>query len=112
MSELVEDVKVEWPNPWADVVVFTGEHDLLTRDQVSDLLDSLVDQCPLVVADFSEAKFVDSAMLHVLFQTHAQPKHEEAASGFNSARHPSSRGRLRSVASWKRSTGRRPGRKR
>jgi anti-anti-sigma factor len=46
--------------------LFTGEHDLATRDEVNELLTSLIDANELVVADLSDAKFVDCSILRVL----------------------------------------------
>ena len=51
-------------------MVFSGEHDLATRSEVRDLLGSLVLSEELIVADFSSAEFVDSAILGVLLDTH------------------------------------------
>ena len=62
----MRDVQVERPTAGTVVLKFTGEHDLATRDDLARLLDTLVDENHLVVADFSEALFVDSTTLHVL----------------------------------------------
>lgn len=69
MYELVEDVQVERPSVGTAVVTFTGEHDLLARDALSSLLGSLIEDNDLVVADFSQATFVDSATIHVLLNS-------------------------------------------
>jgi len=61
-----DDVLVEQVAPRAVVVRFGGEHDLSERDRVEELLRTLLDENELVVADFSEATFVDSTMMHVL----------------------------------------------
>jgi anti-anti-sigma factor len=71
MYDTIGEVHVEHPSPGTAVVLFTGEHDLVTRDDVRELLDSLIEQNELVVADFSEARFVDSTMLHVLVNADA-----------------------------------------
>ena len=60
------DVVVEQPAPGTAVAVFSGEHDMATKRQVHELLTSLVYDNELVVADFSEAQFVDSSILGVL----------------------------------------------
>lgn len=60
------DVVVEHPASGAAVAVFSGEHDLATKRQIHELLSSLVHDNELVVADFSEAQFVDSSILRVL----------------------------------------------
>lgn len=67
MAPTLDDVQVERPAPGTAVVVFSGEHDLATRSEVRDLLGSLVLNDELIVADFSSAEFVDSAILSVLF---------------------------------------------
>jgi anti-anti-sigma factor len=71
MNGTLHDVRVERPRADAAVVVFTGEHDLMTASRVQTLLDSLVEQNHLVVADFSEAEFVDSSVLNTLFRAHS-----------------------------------------
>jgi anti-anti-sigma factor len=60
------EVQVERPASRTAVVTFTGEHDLGTKEAVEALLDSLVAENDLVVADFSEARFVDAAMIGAL----------------------------------------------
>jgi anti-anti-sigma factor len=52
--------------PVDDRLVFSGDHDLATGDEVEDLLRRLVDGNELVVADFSDAEFIDSSMLWAL----------------------------------------------
>jgi anti-anti-sigma factor len=64
-----EDVTVESPRAGVAVVAFTGEHDLATSESVSEVLETLVGENELVVADFSSAQFVDSSMLNVLVAT-------------------------------------------
>jgi anti-anti-sigma factor len=59
-------VLVVYPSPGTAVVRFTGEHDLVAREDLRALLDSLVEQNDLVVADFSDATFVDSTTMHAL----------------------------------------------
>ena len=71
MHDPLQDVHVKRPRPDAAVVVFTGEHDTATAGSVQALLGSLVEENDLVVADFSEAEFVDSSLLNALFRTHA-----------------------------------------
>jgi anti-anti-sigma factor len=69
LAPTLEDVQVEQPAPGTSVVVFSGEDDLATRDEVRELLDSLVRWDHLVVADFSSAYFVDASILGVLLDT-------------------------------------------
>jgi anti-anti-sigma factor len=52
------------------VAVFTGEHDLTTADRTRAVLASLIEENDLVVADFSEAEFVDSSTMHALVTAH------------------------------------------
>jgi anti-anti-sigma factor len=52
------------------VVSFTDEHDLATSTRVGELLDGLVRKNDLVVADLSDALFVDSSTLRVLIRAH------------------------------------------
>lgn len=69
MAPTLEDVQVEQSAPGTSVVVFSGEHDLATRDDVRELFDGLVMSDHLVVADFSSAYFVDASILGVLVET-------------------------------------------
>ena len=57
---------VERPSAGVAVVVFRGEHDLTTESKAADVLLSLVASEGQVIADFSEAEFVDLAILRVL----------------------------------------------
>jgi anti-anti-sigma factor len=66
----LKDIRVEQPTSEAGVVEFTGEHDLSQADRIQSLLESLVEQNAVVVADFSEAEFVDSSVLRTLFRAH------------------------------------------
>ena len=66
MYDPMDDVDVEYPAPGTAVITFRGEHDLMARVELRGLLELLVEQNPLVVADFSEALFVDSTTLHAL----------------------------------------------
>lgn len=71
MYDALADVRVERPTADTAVVRFTGEHDLATRDDLAELLDSLIEDHEVVVADFSEALFVDSTTLYVLVNADA-----------------------------------------
>ena len=77
MAPTLEDVQVERPAPGTAIVVFSGEHDLATRSEVRDLLDSLVLNDDLIVADFSSAEFVDAAILGVLADTNQHARELE-----------------------------------
>ena len=69
MAPVLEHVQVEYPTPGTAVAVFTGEHDLATKGSVKELFASLLDENELVVADFSDAHFVDAAILGVVLDT-------------------------------------------
>lgn len=66
MYDPMDHVQVDYPTLGTAVITFGGEHDLVARDELRALLDDLVDQNTLVIADFSEAEFVDSTTLHAL----------------------------------------------
>ena len=66
------DVQVEQPAAGTAVAVFLGEYDMADEDKMSGLLTSLVTENELVVADFSQAGFIDSTILHVLVQTRTE----------------------------------------
>ena len=72
MAPTLEDVRIERPAPDTAVVVFSGEHDLVTSSEVRALFGSLVMSEELIVADFSTARFVDSSILQVLLDTNRQ----------------------------------------
>ena len=63
-------VQVASPGVGVAVVSFIDEHDLATKTELSALLHALVRQNELVVADFSQALFVDSSTLNVLVSAH------------------------------------------
>jgi anti-anti-sigma regulatory factor len=56
----LDDVTVTFPKAGVAVVAFAGDHDVLTRAAVSELLESLLD----------EAQFVDSSMLSTFLAAH------------------------------------------
>ena len=66
----LDHVSVSFPYAGAAVVTFAGDHDLLTRSEVSDLLESLLDTSDLVLADLSDARFVDSSIVSAFLATH------------------------------------------
>ena len=66
------EVLVERPADGTAVVVFSGEHDLASAPEVRELFESLLKEDDLVVADFSEAEFVDSSILSVVLDTQAR----------------------------------------
>ena len=70
MDNRLRDVRVEQPRAGAAVVVFTGEHDAFTSEPVEELLGSLIEEHELVVVDFSEAEFVDSATIFTLVKSY------------------------------------------
>ena len=65
-ADLPQDVKLERPSSGVAVVSFTGDHDLATRDATRRLLANLVEENNLVLADFSEASFVDTSIMVVI----------------------------------------------
>lgn len=65
------DIRIERPAAETVVAVFLGEHDIASRTELRTLLESLVEENALVVADFSDATFVDSTTIHLLLQAHA-----------------------------------------
>ena len=66
----LQDIRVARPTPNAAVVEFTGEHDLAEAGRIQSLFESLLAENAVVVADFSEAQFVDSSVLRTLFRAH------------------------------------------
>jgi anti-anti-sigma regulatory factor len=65
-DKLPQDIHLERPSSGVAVVSFTGDHDLATRDAIRLLLANLVDENHLVLADFSKASFVDTAIMVVV----------------------------------------------
>ena len=65
MSEL-KDVAVLRPRSGTVVVEFSGEHDLLTKRALRALFASLIEVSDLVVADVSQAQFIDSSFVQTL----------------------------------------------
>jgi anti-anti-sigma factor len=68
--ETNEGITVGRPTDGVVVVSFAEEHDLATSDGISELLDGLVRENDLVIADFSQALFVDSSTLRVVVGAH------------------------------------------
>jgi anti-anti-sigma factor len=66
----IEGIQVASPGVGVAVVSFIDEHDLATKSELSALLHALVRQNDLVVADFSQALFIDSSTLNVLLSAH------------------------------------------
>jgi anti-anti-sigma factor len=66
MAASLTDVALDLPSEGVAVASFTGEHDLATSSDVYALLASLVSEHKLVVADFTQAQFVDSSVLQAL----------------------------------------------
>ena len=71
----IEGIQIASPGAGIAVVSFTDEHDLATKTELSALLHGLVRQNELVVADFSQALFVDSSTLNVLVSAHKLALH-------------------------------------
>jgi anti-anti-sigma factor len=63
-----DDIRIERPGEGTAVVVLTGEHDLSVRAEVEDILESVIGENRIVVADLSEAEFVDSTIISLLVQ--------------------------------------------
>lgn len=70
MVVALEDVTVASRRTGVVVVNVIDEHDLSTSAEFSAFLHALVRQNELVIADFSEALFVDSSILGVLIEAH------------------------------------------
>ena len=62
-------IEVEQPVPGRTVVAFKGEHDLAQVEDLRRYLSALVADNELVVADFSQAQFVDSSIINLLLET-------------------------------------------
>jgi anti-anti-sigma factor len=73
----LEGITVTPSGDGAVVVSFAAEHDLATSNGLSALLDALVREHELVVADFSDALFVDSSTLRVLVGAHRLARERE-----------------------------------
>jgi anti-sigma B factor antagonist len=74
MHNSPREIRIERPVPDTAVAVFLGEHDIASRKELKSLLETLVDENDLVVADFSEATFVDSTTMHLLITAHASAR--------------------------------------
>ena len=68
MDDLLE-IEVEQPEAGRAVVVFKGEHDLARVEALGERLSALIAENELVVADFSEATFVDSSVINLMLVT-------------------------------------------
>jgi anti-anti-sigma factor len=60
------------PSDGVAVLVFTGELDLAMHDRFHALVDEVLAESPsLVVADLTDAEFMDSTMLRELLRAHS-----------------------------------------
>jgi hypothetical protein len=62
--ELPAGVRVDSPGDGVVVVEFADEHDVTTKEVVRALLAGLIDENDLVVADVTDARFIDSSFIH------------------------------------------------
>ena len=62
------ELRLERPRFDAVVVVLEGEHDVSSSARLQELLESLLARHELVVADLTEADFVDSSVMNALVQ--------------------------------------------
>ena len=65
---MIRDVLVLPAGQGRVVVELSGEHDLMTKDALHDLLTTLVGRNELVVIDLTEAEFIDSSTIYCLAQ--------------------------------------------
>ena len=63
------EIEVEQPEAGRAVMAFTGEHDVAQVETLRERLSSLLSENELVVADVSDAQFVDSSIIHLLVDT-------------------------------------------
>jgi anti-anti-sigma factor len=62
------------PRPRAAVVELHGEHDLTTSERLRQIFTTLVVSHDLVVADLSEAGFIDSSVLSAFVEAHRKAR--------------------------------------
>jgi anti-anti-sigma factor len=75
----MDDIRLERPAAGTAVVVFEGEHDLTSRPELEELLTSLIGENGHVVADLSEAEFVDSTIINLLVQAKREASERDCA---------------------------------
>lgn len=75
------DVRLDRPSPGISVVQLIGEHDLATKGQVEETLDSVLTAGDNVAVDLTSADFIDSSTLHVLVS--ASRRATESGRGFS-----------------------------
>src|SRR4051794_28414040 len=63
---VLEGVIIHNPEPGVAVAELIGEHDLVTRADLQELLDALIIDNELVVIDLSQSTFIDSSVIHAL----------------------------------------------
>lgn len=103
MVATLKDVDVTSPRSGVSIVSFRGEHDVTSSQSTAELLDSLLLANHLVIADVSEAKFVDASMLEVLIETDNAARERRTDFRSGSAQNRSSNVCFRSAACWSRS---------
>ena len=65
--EVLKDVSVQSPTAGVALIFVSGAHTYATTTRVVDLLNGLIRENDLVVADFCSARFIDLTMLRALF---------------------------------------------
>lgn len=75
------DVRLDRPSAGIAVIQLVGEHDLATKGQVADTLDSALASGDSVAVDLTTADFIDSSTLHVLVS--ASRRATESGRGFS-----------------------------
>ena len=75
------EVRLERPSAGISVIQLVGEHDLATKGQVANTLDTALASGDNVAVDLTSVDFIDSSTLHVLVA--ASRRATESGRGFS-----------------------------
>lgn len=65
-EQIESAVRVDRPAAGVTVVGLVGEHDLASKEQIAEAIDTALAAGDAVVVDLTPAEFIDSSTLHVL----------------------------------------------
>jgi anti-anti-sigma factor len=69
-------IRVLWPRPRVAQILLIGEHDLASRDGLTDTIQITLAQSEHLIVDLSETEFIDSTVIKELVKAKQQADHQ------------------------------------
>jgi anti-anti-sigma factor len=69
--KLRPEIRVDSTDGCVTVLELLGEHDMASIDELRIALEEAMRQSRVIVVDLSQAEFIDSGVIHALFETSA-----------------------------------------